>query len=151
MTRAGPQQMIATEERALVQGRAPFEQIGAGFVDIFEGLRRAVSQGIFVSVFVSSMLVLAGFGGFFLAWFGASGTLAVGVQLAYLMSGGLGGFALIAGGMGIMYVQMSRHLQAREDAAWAAVLDRALGILEGIRATGRLGRRVIARNNDPAS
>ncbi len=139
--------MIATEERLAVAA-PPFEQIGRGLADVFEGLRRAAADGILASALLSSMLILAGFGGFFLAWRGAASTLAVGVQLSYLVSGGVGGFALIAGGMGILYVQMSRHLAAREDAAWAIALERALGILDGIRATGRLGRRPIATQHD---
>ena len=142
--------MIATEDPAATSSRAPFEQIGAGLADVYEGLRRAITDGIFLSAFLSSVLVLAGFGAFFFAWKGAAGTLAVGVQLAYLASGGAGGFALIAGGMGILYVQMSRHLDAREDAAWAIVLDRALGILERIRTEGRLGRRMVAPHHDLA-
>ncbi len=124
----------------LAPDRAPFEQIGAGLADIFEGLRRAAAEGILLSAFLSTMVVLGGFGSFYLAWRGAAGTLAVGVQLAFLLSGGIGGFALIGAGMGIMYVQMSRHLAAREDRAWALVLDRALAILERIRAGGRLRR-----------
>ncbi len=142
--------MIATEDRLAIPTRAPFEQVGAGLADIFEGLRRAFADGILMSALLSLTLVLAGFGGFFLAWQGAASTLAVGVQLTYLVSGGVGGFALIAGGMGILYIQMSRHLAAREDAAWANVLDKALGILEGIRATGRLGRRTVATHHDLA-
>lgn len=142
--------MIAAEDRDVGFTRTPFEQIGAGFAEVFEGLRRAVADGVIMSVFLSFVLVLAGFGGFFLAWRGAADTLAVGVQLAYLISGGMGGFALIAGGMGIMYVQMSRHLAAREDREWAIVLDRALGILKEIRTSGRLGRRAIATQHDLA-
>lgn len=142
--------MIATEERAIVTTRAPFEQIGAGLNEIYEGLRRAAINGIIMSVFLASVLVLAGFAAFYLSWRGAAGTLAVGVQLAYLFSGGVGGFALIGGGMGIMYVQMSRHLTAREDREWAFVLDRALGLLDGIRTKGRLGGRILATQIDGA-
>ena len=142
--------MIATEDPAVAAPGAPFEQIGAGLTDVYEGLRRAIADGIFLSAFLSSVLAIAGFGAFFFAWKGAAGTLAVGVQLAYLASGGVGGFALIAGGMGIMYVQMSRHLDAREDAAWAIVLDRALGILDRIRTEGRLGGRIVATQHDLA-
>jgi hypothetical protein len=142
--------MSSAEERAMTPARAPFEQIGAGVVEIYEGLRRAVAEGIFLSAFVASLLVLAGFGAFFLAWRGAAATLVVGVQIPYLLSGGATGFALIGGGMGLIYIQMSRHLGAREDAEWAVVLDHALGILGGIRARGRLGRRALAPDDDRA-
>lgn len=140
--------MSSVEERAMTPARAPFEQIGAGVVEIYEGLRRAVGEGIFVSASVASLLVFSGFGAFFLAWKGAAATLAVGVQIPYLLSGGVGGFALIAGGMGILYLQMSRHLDAREAAAWRVVLDRALGILERIRTSGRLGSWIVTPQDD---
>lgn len=130
----------------LAPGRAPFEQIGAGLADIYEGVRRAAAEGILLSAFLSTLLVLCGFASFYLAWRGAAGTLAVGVQLAFLVSGGVGGFALIGAGMGIMYVQMSRHLDAREDRAWAVVLDEALGILERIRGGAHL-RRTAAQHD----
>ena len=140
--------MSTVEERGMTPARAPFEQIGAGIVEIYEGLRRAIAEEILLSASVASLLVFAGFGAFFLAWKGVAATFAVGVQIPYLLSGGVGGFALIAGGMGILYLQMSRHLDARENAAWGVVLDRALGILERIRTSGRLGSRIVAPQDD---
>jgi uncharacterized membrane protein len=101
-----------------------------------------------MSIFVSMMLVLAGFGAFFLAWSGSAGTFFVPVQIAYLVSGGMSGFALVLTGVGIMYIQMSRHIEAREDYAWAIVLDRALGILAAVK--GRSALRALPSQHDLA-
>lgn len=138
--------MAVAGEPLLVPARSPLEQIAAGFGEVFEGMRRARADAVIMSSFVSLLLVLAGFGSFWLAWKGAAATLSVGVQIAFLTSGGLSGFALIAAGLGIMYVQMSRHLEAREDREWAVVLDKALGMLEVLKRAGRL-TRVPAQND----
>lgn len=142
--------MARTSDELLASSRSPLEQIGAGFAEIFEGLRRSAADAIIMSSFLSFLLVLAGFASFLLAWRGAAATLTVGIQLAYLVSGGVSGFALITAGMGVMYIQMSRHLAAREDREWAEVLDRALALLGGIRTAGRLGRRRVAPQHDLA-
>src|SRR3712207_6161368 len=99
--------MAVAGEPLLVPAKSPLEQIAAGFGEVFEGMRRGAADAVIMSSFVSILLILAGFGSFWLAWKGAAATLAVGIQLAYVTSGGLSGFALIAAGLGIMYVQMS--------------------------------------------
>jgi uncharacterized membrane protein len=113
--------------------QTPLEQIAAGFGEVGTGIRRASSDPVIMSVFVSILLILAGFGAFFLGWKGSAATLAVGVQMAFLVSGGAAGFALVGAGLGIAYVQMSRHLEAREVHAWSMVLDRALGLLGALK------------------
>jgi uncharacterized membrane protein len=119
--------------------RPPLEQIAAGFGEVFTGIRRASADPIIASVFVSMLLIAGGFVAFILAWKGAAATLAVSIQIAFIVSGGLSGFALIGAGLGIMLIQMSRHLDAREDQAWSLVLDRALGLLGVVKARGGLG------------
>jgi uncharacterized membrane protein len=113
-------------------------QIAAGLGEAFAGLRVAMADPAIMSVFVSMLLVVAGFGAFLLAWKGSSETLFVPIQIAYLVSGGLSGFALVLAGAGIMYIQMSRHIDAREDYAWSIVLDRALGLLASVKGRGAL-------------
>jgi uncharacterized membrane protein len=117
----------------LTSSRTPLEQIAAGFGEIFTGIRRAASDPIITSIFVSLLLIAAGFGAFFIAWKGSAATLAVGVQMAFLVSGGAAGFGLVAAGMGIAYIQMSRHLEAREVYAWSTMLDRAIGLLGALK------------------
>ena len=116
--------------------QSPLEQIAAGFGEVFTGVRRSFNDPTITSIFVSMLLIAASFGAFFLAWKGSAATLVVGIQLAFLFSGGLSGFALLFAGLGIMYVQMSRHLEAREDLAWSIVLDRSLAVLGGIKGRG---------------
>jgi uncharacterized membrane protein len=120
---------MGTSEDPLIPTQAPLEQIAAGFGEVFTGVRRASGDPIIMSSFLGMLLVLGGFGAFFLAWKGSAATLVVPIQLAYLISGGVTGFALIGAGLGIMYVQMSRHLEAREDYGWSIALDRAIGVL----------------------
>ena len=111
----------------------PLSQIAAGFAEVFRGLRQAAADRSIMSVFLSFMLAVAGFIAFFLAWRGASGTLVVAVQISYLGSGGLAGFALLGLGLGVFHTQASRRLAAREDREWTTVLDRALGILQALK------------------
>jgi len=118
--------------------QSPLEQVATGFGEVFTGIRRSFNDPTITSIFVSMLLIAAGFGAFFLAWKGSAATLAVGIQIAFLFSGGISGFALLFAGLGIMYVQMSRHLEAREDLAWSIVLDRALAVLGGLRGRGAL-------------
>lgn len=112
---------------------SPLSQIAAGFAEIFRGLADSVADRSIMSIFVSFGLAIAGFGAFVLSWRGAAGTLVVGVQISYLASGGLAGFALLGLGLGVFHTQASRRLAAREDREWANVLDRALGILQALK------------------
>lgn len=101
-----------------------------------------------MSVFLAMVLTAAGFGAFWLSWKGSAASLSAPIQMAYLFSGGVSGFALVGAGMGIMYIQMSRHLEAREDRAWSLALEDALGLLA--RARRPRGLRPLARKHDVA-
>lgn len=103
-------------------------------------VRRVGPGPVLVSLVWAVTLLLGGFAAIYLTWRSMSATIAVGAQLEYLVVGGAGGLALIGAGTGIMYVQTSRYLSAREGREWGIALDRALGILQGLRTTGRLGR-----------
>lgn len=69
---------------------------------------------------VGALLLLAGVVAVFVAWFGISGTLDPGKQMPYLVSGGIGGAALIAIGM-TLFLSLEH---ARDRAALGEVLDR---------------------------
>ena len=66
------------------------------------------------SIAISIALILGGFVAIGLAWHGAARSLIVAEQLPYLVSGGVGGLALIAAGAGVLAVQSSRYWNARE-------------------------------------
>ena len=58
-------------------------------------IRAAVRDPIMASALVAGALVVAGFAAMVLAWRGAAATLDVPVQVPYLVSGGIGGLALL--------------------------------------------------------
>jgi uncharacterized membrane protein len=125
--------------------RGALEQLRLGLRELFKGLRLAVADRFVMSCFIAFLLLVGGFASFFLAWNGSASTVAVGVQLAYLASGGLGGFALIGFGVGLLYTQISRRLAAHEDLEWQIVLDRALALLVVLKTSGGdLGKRSAA-------
>jgi hypothetical protein len=59
-------------------------------------------------------LVVTGFVAVLVAWVGVSGTLTVPTQVAFAVSGGFGGFALIGAGVALHEVQRRRHSAAAE-------------------------------------
>lgn len=132
---------------APLSGGSPLGQIAAGFGEIFKGFGRAANDSLIMSSFVAALLVLAGFGAFYLSWRAAAATLAVSIQLTYVFSGGVSGLALIAAGSGILYVQMSRHLAAREDREWERMLDKSLDLLAALKVAGPLRPRVPAEHD----
>lgn len=69
---------------------------------------------------LGAMSLLAGVVAVLVAWFGISGTLDPGKQMPYLVSGGIGGAALIAVGM-TLFLSLEH---ARDRAALGEVLDR---------------------------
>ena len=126
--------------RAPVTGQqSPVSQIVAGFAEAFRGMRRAAADRSIMSTFLSFLLALCGFGAFYLAYRGASATLVASVQIPYIISGGLAGFALLGLGLGIWHTQISRRMAAREDVEWALLLDHSLGVLEAIKAENTKG------------
>jgi len=85
--------------------------------DRMKGLERArefAGDPFRRSIIISIALILGGFVAIGLAWHGAARSLNVAEQLPYLVSGGVGGLALIAAGAGVLAVQSSRYWNARE-------------------------------------
>ena len=68
-------------------------------------------------------LVLGGFGAIAYAWFGAARTLYVPLQLPEVLSGGLGGIALIGVGLALFDVQLGRRDAARDKRLTDDTLD----------------------------
>lgn len=114
--------------------RAFFSELGRRLVDPFVA-----------SCLVAGGLVVAGFGAIALGWKGASATLFVPIQLAYIASGAVAGLALIVLGLGILHVQGSRWLEARERAELAGLVTetrRFLTVIHSLRSKGYDRRRI---------
>lgn len=66
------------------------------------------------STALAGALVVAGFVGIGIAWVGVSATLVVPTQVAFAVSGGIGGFALVGAGVALLEVQRRRYTAAEE-------------------------------------
>jgi hypothetical protein len=82
------------------------------------------------SLALFSGLVLAGFVGIALGWKVAARTLIVPFQVPALVSGGLGGLALVAMGAGLASIQVGRRLAAQERAETEDLLDEAAALMD---------------------
>ena len=76
--------------------------------------RRIAGDPFTRSLVVSGLLIAAGFVAIWLGYRGAARSLLVAEQLPFLLSGGVGGLALIIAGAGTLAVQSSRYWTARE-------------------------------------
>lgn len=64
----------------------------------------------FWQAIAGGLLVGLGFAAIFLAWFGAAGNAILQTQVTYLVSGGLGGLAMVVlGGLLLVAFQVARH------------------------------------------
>ena len=63
---------------------------------------------------VAAALAVAGFVGIVIAWVGVSATLVVPTQVAFAVSGGMGGLGLIGAGVALLEVQRRRYAAAEE-------------------------------------
>jgi hypothetical protein len=80
-------------------------------------------------------IVLVGFVGIALGWKVAARTLVVPFQVPAMVSGGLGGLALIILGAGLAQVQVGRRLAAQERAETENLLDEAAALMDVMRGT----------------
>jgi len=78
-------------------------------------------------------IVLSGFVAIGIGWRVAARTLFVPFQTPALVSGGMGGLALVVLGAGLASTQASRRIAARERAETEAVLDEAAALVEALR------------------
>ena len=86
-----------------------------------------------VSVVVLGVLVVAGLVGVAAAWKGAAASLVVAFQLPYIVSGAMGGLALVGFAGGLLMVQLRR----REEAERRAELDRVVRAAADVLAAAR--------------
>jgi len=85
------------------------------------------------SLLLYGALVVAGFAAIGLGWRVAARTLVVPYQVPALVSGAMGGFALIALGVGLAAIQTERRLAAQERAETEDVLDEAAALVEALK------------------
>ena len=85
------------------------------------------------SLLLFAGLVLAGFVAIGIGWRVAARTLFVPFQTPALVSGGLGGLALVVIGAGLASTQASRRMAAAERAETEGVLDEAAALVEALR------------------
>ena len=83
-----------------------------------------------IAVFVA--LIVGGFVAIGLAWNIARQTLVVAFQMPAILSGAVGGLALIVLGAGLSNAQVGRRLGALERAHTDAVLDEATALLAAL-------------------
>ena len=96
--------------------------------------RRIGADAFSRSVILALALIAGGFVAIGLGWKGVAASLVVAEQLPYLLSGGVGGLALILTGSGILAVQASRYWNARERRRLELILERAGAVSAGPRA-----------------
>jgi hypothetical protein len=82
-------------------------------------------------------LVVGGFVAIGLGWRAAARTLFVPFQVPALVSGGIGGVALIVLGAGLAATQVGRRLAAQERAETEDLLDEAAALLDVIKGRQR--------------
>jgi hypothetical protein len=83
---------------------------------------------------VLAALAAAGFGLIALGWRGAAATLYVVLQVPWLVSGALGGIALIGLGLGLLVTHLDRTEAAAERVALAELQREALRLLSRVGA-----------------
>src|SRR5688572_12766284 len=85
------------------------------------------------SLMLFAGLVLTGFVAIGLGWRVAAATLFVPFQTPALVSGAMGGLALILVGAGLANIQAGRRLAATERAETESLLDEAADLVEAFR------------------
>lgn len=88
------------------------------------------------SLLLFAGLILGGFVSIGLGWRVAARTLFVSYQVPALVSGAMGGFALIALGAGLAVIQTERRLAAEERAETEDLLDEAAALVEAVKGRG---------------
>jgi hypothetical protein len=96
-------------------------------------LRRALDDPFTVSVAVLVVLAAIGLAGIAVGWRGAAGSLVVSVQLPYIVSGVMGGLALLGFSLGLLMIQARRRQEARRRADFDRVVRAAADVLASAR------------------
>lgn len=90
-------------------------------------------DGVGESLVVAAALALAGFASMTLAWRGTADKVKVPDQLPYLLSGALGGLALIGVAAVLATIQQRRWVEAHRQARFEAVVAAAADLLAVVR------------------
>ena len=98
-----------------------------------KGLRAALRDPYTVSVTVLVVLAAAGLAGIVIGWRGAAASLVVSVQLPYIVSGVIGGVALLGFALGLLIIQVRRRREALERAEFDRVVRAAADLLAAAR------------------
>lgn len=86
-----------------------------------------------VSIVVLVALAVAGLAGIVVGWSGAAGSLVVSVQLPYIVSGVIGGLAVLGLSLGLLIIQARRHREAQQRAQFDRVVHAAADLLAAAR------------------
>lgn len=118
---------------------SPAEVFGGAFrrtrrriSSISAAIGRRLADPFWLSMLVGGALVLGGLAGIGLAWKGAADKAHVALQFAYLVSGGLGGLAVLLLGLGVLHIQGLRRNAAREQAQMERVREKSLLLLDTV-------------------
>ena len=98
------------------------------------------------STALAAALVVAGLVAITIAWVGVSATIIVPTQVAFAVSGGIGGFALAGAGVALLEVQRRRYAAAEERrdlARFAAELGDVAELIAERRSSPPRRRRVL--------
>jgi len=96
-------------------------------------LRAALRDPYTVSVTVLVVLAAAGLAGIAIGWRGAAASLVVSVQLPYVVSGVIGGLALLGFSLGLLIIQVRRRREAERRADFDRVVRAAADLLAAAR------------------
>jgi len=96
-------------------------------------VRAAGRDPFAVSIVVLLLLAAAGLAGIAIGWSGAAGSLVVSVQLPYIVSGMIGGVALLGFSLGLLIIQARRHREAQRRAGFDRVVLAAADVLAAAR------------------
>lgn len=98
-------------------------------------LRAALRDPYTVSVTVLVVLAAAGLGGIAIGWRGAAASLVVSVQLPYVVSGVIGGLALLGFSLGLLIIQVRRRREAERRADFDRVVRATADLLAVARSS----------------
>lgn len=96
-------------------------------------LQRSLRDPFVVSVALLVVLAAGGLAGVGFGWRGAAASLDVSVQLPYIVSGAIGGLALVGFSAGLLLIQVRRRREAKRRAELQRVVEAAVDLLASVR------------------
>jgi len=84
-------------------------------------------------ILVLVSLAVAGVVALVLSWRGAAATLAVWIQLPFVVSGAFAAIALIGTGIGLLSIHLDRQVAADEQAVWDDIVHDMVDVADAIR------------------